>query len=63
MSQPAVISCEDLWMVFGDGAARHKDKLRGPGSPHDIAEGLKADGLIPAVRGVSFDVKAGELFV
>ncbi|MEM9045318.1 MAG: betaine/proline/choline family ABC transporter ATP-binding protein [Pseudomonadota bacterium] len=63
MSQPAVISCEDLWMVFGDGVARHKDKLRGPGSPHDIAEELQAEGLIPAVRGVSFDVKAGELFV
>nr|WP_285670421.1 ATP-binding cassette domain-containing protein [Limibaculum sp. NKW23] len=58
------IACEDLWMVFGERARRQLDSARsGGGSPARIAGRLHDQGLIPAVRGISFDVKAGELFV
>ncbi|MEL6477251.1 MAG: betaine/proline/choline family ABC transporter ATP-binding protein [Pseudomonadota bacterium] len=63
MTDP-VIACEDLWMVFGGGARRALTTAQGPGrAPRDIASALADDGLIPAVRGVSFEVGAGELFV
>jgi len=59
-----MITCNDLWMVFGD---RARDSLAE--AQHDrtdvqaTAERLSDQGLIPAVRGVSFEVKEGELFV
>jgi len=60
------ISCEGLWMVFGEGAERQLAQARAaaPGAtPADLAERLGAEGLVPAVRGVSFEVREGELFV
>lgn len=59
-----VIACEDLWMVFGERAGTHLASARQSGrAPGEIAGDLAARGLIPAVRGISFEVAEGELFV
>ncbi|MEM7498352.1 MAG: betaine/proline/choline family ABC transporter ATP-binding protein [Pseudomonadota bacterium] len=53
-------------MVFGDDAGRAlaAEQDAAPRKGRDaIAESLRAQGLVPAVRDVSFDVKRGELFV
>ena len=64
MAGAPIIACEDLWMVFGEQAKRRLNEARGAGRPaRDTAEALTARGLVPAVRGVSFDVAEGELFV
>ncbi|MEM1159353.1 MAG: betaine/proline/choline family ABC transporter ATP-binding protein [Pseudomonadota bacterium] len=64
MAGDHVIDCEDLWMVFGDRAGQQLTNARGVGrSPRDIAADLAARDLIPAVRGVGFQVGQGELFV
>ncbi|MDH3662701.1 MAG: glycine betaine/L-proline ABC transporter ATP-binding protein [Alphaproteobacteria bacterium] len=59
-----MITCDDLWMVFGDHAMGGVAEAR---RDHEdvaaIAERLSERGLIPAVCGVSFEVKEGELFV
>lgn len=64
MQDGPALAVEDLWQVFGADAASvfksvHTDGTSAPAT----AEALKAKGLIPAVRGVSFDVAPGELFV
>jgi len=60
----AAIQCRDLWMVFGPEAPRHlREARRRSASPDAVVAELARHGLIPAVRGVSFDVRAGELFV
>jgi glycine betaine/proline transport system ATP-binding protein len=56
------IACEDLWMVFGADAPRRLSRER-RGDAAIAARNLREDGLIPAVAGVSFDVREGELFV
>ncbi len=64
MSDRPAISVKDLWQVFGADAPSKFAKAReAGGTPAEIAERLKDQGLIPAVRGVSFDVAEGELFV
>lgn len=64
MSDEAAISVEGLWQVFGpDAANRFKAAREANRDPAAIAEQLKAEGVIPAVRGVSFEVAHGELFV
>ncbi len=54
-----------MWQVFGPGAksalARARETVGDEAGA--ISEALRAGGLIPAVRGVSFDVAPGELFV
>ncbi|MEO1199079.1 MAG: betaine/proline/choline family ABC transporter ATP-binding protein [Pseudomonadota bacterium] len=65
-STAPAISCSDLWMVFGTHARKSFEAARTEHSdttPADIAAELADKDLIPAVRNVSFDVKAGELFV
>ncbi len=62
MTDRPAISVENLWQVFGANAASAYDEASG-GPPEEIAAKLKAQGLIPAVRGVTFDVAPGELFV
>jgi len=60
------IACEDLWMVFGDGGAGRLAAAREgapKAGPDRIADRLAGDGFVPAVRGVSFSVRPGELFV
>ncbi|MEM7744637.1 MAG: betaine/proline/choline family ABC transporter ATP-binding protein [Pseudomonadota bacterium] len=51
-------------MVFGDRAADELGKSRkADDTPRDVASRLRTGGLIPAVRGISFEVGVGELFV
>lgn len=59
-----MITCSDLWMVFGALAKEGLAKARQEEADTSaIAERLAGQNLIPAVRGVSFEVKEGELFV
>ncbi|MEM8949840.1 MAG: glycine betaine/L-proline ABC transporter ATP-binding protein [Pseudomonadota bacterium] len=59
-----MITCNDLWMVFGGQAMAGLTKAREQTADVSaIAERLTEQGLIPAVRGVSFEVTEGELFV
>ncbi len=51
-------------MVFGDDARRHLTAAQQPGkSARAIWEELQGKDLVPAICGVSFEVRAGELFV
>lgn len=62
----AAITCEDLWMVFGEHAKRDFDAFRGSNPEarrDDIADAMLAAGHVPAVRDVSFEVGEGELFI
>ena len=61
VTSDAAISARDLWMVFGEGAQSALSAATGDAAAK--SEALRAQGLIPAVGGVSFDVKPGELFV
>ncbi|MGI9487924.1 MAG: quaternary amine ABC transporter ATP-binding protein [Geminicoccaceae bacterium] len=59
-----MITCDDLWMVFGDHALEELAKAGDDRTDiKAVAERLSEQGLIPAVRGVSFEVNEGELFV
>ncbi|MEQ9258627.1 MAG: glycine betaine/L-proline ABC transporter ATP-binding protein [Roseovarius sp.] len=61
----AAITCRHLWKVFGEHARPRLEKARAEpvGDSAAVAEALAAQGLVPAVRDVSFDVSRGELFV
>jgi len=62
-SGPAV-RVDGLWQVFGANATgAFPDAIALGGSSADVAGRLLEKGLSPAVRGVSFDVAPGELFV
>ncbi|MGR3512691.1 MAG: quaternary amine ABC transporter ATP-binding protein [Paracoccaceae bacterium] len=64
MSTRPAISVKDLWQVFGaDAAAKYRAAAAAHDTPDAIAAHLKDQSLIPAVRGISFDVAPGELFV
>jgi glycine betaine/proline transport system ATP-binding protein len=54
------VSCRDLWKVYGPRAERVVDS---PEAELPRAELLEKTGCIAAVRGVSFDVAPGEVFV
>ena len=59
-----MITADDLWMVFGGHAVSGLADARQDGADiSTVAERLAGQGLIPAVRGVSFEVAEGELFV
>jgi glycine betaine/proline transport system ATP-binding protein len=64
VSETAAISVRGLWQVFG---AQPGPAFQRASADHDtpeaIAETLKAQGHIPAVRDANFDVAPGELFV
>ncbi len=62
MTDRPAISVENLWQVFGTNAASAYQAASG-GTTEDVAAALKDQGLIAAVRGVTFDVEPGELFV
>lgn len=54
------VSCRDLWKVYGPRA----DRIVGsPDADLPRSELLAKTGCVAAVRGVSFDVAAGEVFV
>jgi glycine betaine/proline transport system ATP-binding protein len=55
-----VVSCQDVWKIYGAKA----DKVVGtPDAELPRAELLEKTGCVAAVRGISFDVAAGEVFV
>jgi len=54
----AKLSCHGLWKIFGHGAEELLAR-----DPHPDAEALAAANLIGAVRDVTLDVRAGEIFV
>ncbi len=59
-----MITAEDLWMVFGAGGREGLvEARRDLADVQAVAEHLSERNLIPAVRGVSFEVAEGELFV
>ncbi|MEO0821793.1 MAG: ATP-binding cassette domain-containing protein, partial [Pseudomonadota bacterium] len=61
---PAAIAVEGLWQVFGERAGEALAEARRAGEGTDaVAEHLRAEGHIPAVQDVSFEVAEGELFV
>jgi glycine betaine/proline transport system ATP-binding protein len=57
------IAVEDLWQVFGENAKPALRDARGAGENAAIAQKLKDQSLIPAVRAANFEVHSGELFV
>lgn len=54
-----VISCRNVWKVFGD----HPEKLASRLTATTTIEDLRATGHIAAVRDVSLDIKRGEMLV
>jgi glycine betaine/proline transport system ATP-binding protein len=56
---PAKLVCRNVWKVFGANAS---GALRALGADPDSGQ-LQAAGLVPAVRAVSLEVRAGEIFV
>jgi glycine betaine/proline transport system ATP-binding protein len=54
------VSCRDLWKVYGPRAER---VVGSPEAELPRAELLEKTGCIAAVRGISFDVAPGEVFV
>ncbi len=61
---PARIVCRQVWKVFGDAAGDSlSSRITGGADPPAVIERLRAEGLIPAVCNVSFEVFQGEIFV
>ncbi|RID90395.1 ATP-binding cassette domain-containing protein [Gemmobacter lutimaris] len=54
-----VISCKNVWKVFGD----HPERLTGHLKPETTSEELRATGHVAAVRNVSLDIARGEMLV
>jgi glycine betaine/proline transport system ATP-binding protein len=54
-----VISCKNVWKVFGD----RMDRLAGKLTPTTTIEDLRALGHVAAVRNVSLDIQQGEMLV
>jgi glycine betaine/proline transport system ATP-binding protein len=61
---PAILSCRNLWKVYGASAdATFNRALGGGAGPGEIAERLVRARLVVAACDVSFEVGAGEIFV
>jgi glycine betaine/proline transport system ATP-binding protein len=61
---PAILSCRNLWKVYGASADAKLAHALGRGeAPADIADRLARDRLVVAACDVSFDVGEGEIFV
>ncbi|VDC25182.1 ATP-binding cassette domain-containing protein [Pseudogemmobacter humi] len=59
----ALLSCRNLWKVFGPRPGWYFDTAGYRIDPEALAERLRREGHIPAVADASFDVQAGEIFV
>ena len=60
----AILSCRNLWKVYGPHAdAMLERALARPDPPGDIADQLARGRLVVAACDVSFDVAGGEIFV
>ena len=60
---PVKLSCRDVWKVYRGEAAPYFDSDVSTNSAGELARRMRADGAIPAVVDVSFDVHVGEIFV
>lgn len=58
-----MLSCRNLWKVFGARPAYYFDTAGYRIDPDALAARLRGEGHIPAVVDASFDVKKGEIFV
>ena len=58
----AVISCREVWKIFGKQAKRYLESARAVGELPPF-EAMREAGYIGAVRDVSFDIAAGEMLV
>jgi glycine betaine/proline transport system ATP-binding protein len=56
---PSIIRCRNVWKLYGTGA----DAARGRTAAEMDDAWLRAQGLIPAVRDVTLDIREGEIFV
>jgi glycine betaine/proline transport system ATP-binding protein len=57
------LSAQGLWKVYGPKAERYFDPFESPADVDGLAAKMRAEGHIPAVMDVSFDVYDGEIFV
>jgi glycine betaine/proline transport system ATP-binding protein len=58
------LSCRNLWKVYGAGAeAALRAGFASGRGPEEIRARLREKGFVPAVCGVSFEVRRGEIFV
>ena len=58
-TEPAVISCKNVWKLFGDTPEAYLSKM-----PKDHSfDAIRADGYIAGVKDVSIDVARGEMLV
>ncbi|GAB1363010.1 glycine betaine/L-proline ABC transporter ATP-binding protein [Rhodobacter sp.] len=62
-SSHIMLSCKNLWKVFGARPAYYFDTAGYQIDPEALAARLRREGHIPAVVDASFDVKKGEIFV
>ena len=60
---PIKLSCRNVWKVYRGEAAPYFDRDVSTHDAGDLARRMRADGAIPAVADVSFDVHVGEIFV
>ncbi len=58
-----MLSCRNLWKVFGPRPEYYFDTAGYRIDPETLAARLRREGHIPAVADASFDVKKGEIFV
>ena len=62
-ASPVKLSCREVWKVYRDEAAPYFRKDVSSADAGELALRMRADGAIPAVVDVSFDVHVGEIFV
>ena len=60
---PVKLSCRHVWKVYRDEAAPYFHQDVSAGEAGELAGRMRADGAIPAVVDVSFNVHVGEIFV
>ena len=60
---PVKLSCRNVWKVYRGEAAPYFSRNVSTDDAGELARRMRADGAIPAVVDVSFDVHVGEIFV
>ena len=60
---PVKLSCRNVWKVYRGETAPYFDRDVSTHDAGELAGRMRADGAIPAVADVSFDVHIGEIFV